>query len=93
MNCTPSGASPAIDNPCALLPQMRAALYRLMAGQARSQIRHADQWLTFHQGNVKELRMEIRRLELLCGPNANAGRAVRVGPYVPFHVPRGRYRY
>lgn len=93
MNCTPGGTPPAIDNPCAWLPQLRAALYELMAGQARSQTRHGDQWCTWHRGNVKELRMEIRRLELLCGQNANRGRAVRVGPYVPTHAPYRRFRY
>jgi hypothetical protein len=95
MNCTPSGAPPAIDDAsaCAMLPKLRAALFSLMAGQARSQIRHGDQWLTFHQGNVKELRAEVRRLELLCGPNAHRGRALRVGSHVPSHAPRRRYTY
>jgi hypothetical protein len=92
-NCTPSEVTPAIDDPCALLPQLRAALYQLMAGQARSQVRNGEQWLTWHQGNVKELRAEVRRLELLCSANANAGRAIRVGPYVPFNAPHRRNRY
>jgi hypothetical protein len=59
-----------------------------MAGQQRSQVRNGDMWLTFHQGNVRELRAEVRRLEIICGQNA--GRAVRVGPYVPFNWPYHR---
>ena len=92
-DCNRGGASPAVDNPCALLPQLRAALYQLMAGQQRAEIRNGDQWLRWHQGNVKELRAEVRRLELICGSSSNAGRAVRVGPYVPFNAPHRRNRY
>lgn len=94
-NCTPRGGAtpPAVDDPCALLPQLRAALYQLMSGQQRSEVRNGDRWLVWHQGNVKELRAEVRRLEMTCGSSSNAGRAVRVGPYVPFHAPHRRHRY
>ncbi|MEH2476194.1 hypothetical protein V1281_002636 [Nitrobacteraceae bacterium AZCC 2161] len=77
----PSGS--ANDNPCAALPMLRSALYDLMGGKTKSQVRFGDQWLSFHNGNVKELRAEVRRLEIICGTNgqpSNAGRAVRVGP-------------
>lgn len=80
-NCIPPQVSPAVDNPCALLPQLRAALYQLMAGQQRSEVRNGDQWLVWHQGNVAELRKEVRRLEMICGANAFQPRAVRVGRY------------
>jgi hypothetical protein len=80
-NCTPQGVAPAIDDPCALLSQLRGALYQLMTGQQRAQVRNGEQWLTFHQGNVKELRAEVRRLEMICGANAFRPRAVRVGTY------------
>ena len=92
-NCTPTGAPPAVDDPCAMLPQLRAAMYALMAGQARAQIRNGDSWLTLHQGNVKELKSEVRRLEIICGANSNPGRAVRVGPYYPGNSPYQRNRY
>jgi hypothetical protein len=77
-NCIPSQATPAVDDPCALLPQLRAALYALMTGQQRQQVRHGDQWLTWHQGNVKELRAEVRRLEAICDPRyaPQSGRVV-----------------
>jgi hypothetical protein len=72
----------AIDNPCAYLPQMRAALYSLMTGNQTQQIRDNDRWRTTHNGNVKELKMEIRKLEIMCDPNMRR-RAMRAGPYVP----------
>ena len=62
---------------------LRNALYDLMRGKTLSQVRFGDQWTSFHNGNVKELRAEVRRLEIICGANgqpSNAGRAVRVGP-------------
>ena len=68
----------AVDNPCALLPQLRAALYQLMSGQQRAQVRYGDQWLTWQRGNAAELRDEVRRLEFMC---SNRPRAVRVGNY------------
>ena len=89
-NCMPTVAPPAVDDPCAMLPQLRAAMYALLAGQARAQVRNGDQWLTWHQGNVKELKSEVRRLEIICGANSNVGRAVRVGPCYPAHF-RNRY--
>lgn len=68
----------AIDNPCQFLPQLRGALYQLMAGQQKAQVRFGDQWVTWHKANVAELRAEVRRLEYICG---NTPRAVRVGNY------------
>lgn len=87
------GASPAVDNPCAFLPQLRAAMYQLMAGQARAQVRNGDQWLTWHRSDLKALQHEVRRLETTCGAAAYRGRAVRVGPYVPITAPRRRFMY
>ncbi len=78
-NCKPGGAVPAVDDPCAMLPQLRAALYQLMAGQSRAEVRNGEQWQTWHRGSAKELQREVRRLELIC--NCTGGRAVRVGNY------------
>jgi hypothetical protein len=78
-----SGA-PSIDNPCAYLPQLRAALYQLMTGAKSSEVRDGDRWMKFHNGNVAELRSEIRKLEQICtadGQVSNAPRAVRAGPH------------
>lgn len=80
-NCNAGATVPVIDDPCAVLPQLRAALYELMSGQARAEVRHGDQWLRWHRSDVKALQHEVRRLELIC-ESGNAGRAVRVGPYV-----------
>jgi hypothetical protein len=79
--CAPSATAAGVDNPCSMIPVLRGALFDLMSGKGRSQIRFGDQWLSFHNGNVKELRAEIARLEIMCsnGQPSNAGRAVRVG--------------
>jgi hypothetical protein len=79
----PSGLQP-IDNPCAYLPQLRAALYTLMTGAKSSEIRDGDRWLKFHQGNVAQLRAEIRKLDQICNANGtvnNSPRAVQAGPH------------
>lgn len=79
MNCTPGGVVPAVDDPCAMLPQLRAALFQLMSGQTRAEVRNGEQWMTWQRGDAKTLQREVRRLELICsdcGP-----RAVRVGRY------------
>jgi hypothetical protein len=74
--CTTPGVMPSVDNPCAMLPQLRAALYQLLAGEARAQVRNGEQWLTWHQGNAKALQREVRRLEAIC--EGTGPRAVRV---------------
>jgi hypothetical protein len=81
--CNPSNGAPAVDNPCAYLPQLRAALYQLMTGSTTSEVRDGDRWQKFHQGNVQELRVEIRKLEQICnadGTPNNRPRAERAGP-------------
>jgi hypothetical protein len=82
-NSPPSSSAPSVDNPCAYLPQLRAALYQLMIGAKSSEVRDGDRWMKFHQGNVVQLRAEIRKLETICGADgqvSNAPRAVRAGP-------------
>lgn len=87
--------TPAVADPCALLPQLRAAYYQLMAGQARAEIRNGDQWLKFQRADADALRHEIRRLEIICGDCGHGGRAVRVGPRFPRWLRQFRppYRY
>lgn len=82
-NCNAGTSVPAIDDPCAVLPQLRAALYELMSGQARAEVRHGDQWFRWHRSDVKALQSEVRRLEIIC-ESGGGGRAIRVAPYVPF---------
>jgi hypothetical protein len=91
-NCTPAGVVPVVDDPCAMLGALRAALYALMAGQARFEIRNGDQWLSFQRGDAQRLQHEVRRLEMICtqGPK---GRAVRVGPIHPHYNNRPRRFY
>ena len=91
-NCTPNGVTPVVENPCEMLSALRAALYALLAGQARYEIRNGDSWLSFQRGDAQALQREVRRLELLCDPNANRGRAIRVGPYIPVNAPYRRNR-
>ena len=76
-NCNGSGEPvPAVENPCSMLPQLRAAFYQLMAGQAKAVVRNGDQWMEFQKGDAKTLQHEVRRLETICGGSRN--RAVRV---------------
>src|SRR5258708_39955150 len=86
-DCTPSGTPPTVDDPCAYLGMLRAALYQLMAGQARAEVRNGDQWLQFQRADTKALQHEVRRLEMICGRAAHQSRAIRVGPYVPSDAP------
>lgn len=92
---------PEEANPCLLLPAMRTALYRLMAGDSRAKVAFAGHNGThretiYHPGDVKQLRAEIRRLEILCDPADAHGRAVRAGPVEPhgsFGLRRGPYPF
>ena len=82
-NCNQPNQTPAVNNPCAYLTQLRAALYQLMTGARTSEVRDGDRWLKYHQGNVSELRAEIRKLEQFCNADGtvnNAPRAQRAGP-------------
>jgi gpW len=91
-DCTPTGVTPTVDDPCAYLGALRAAMYALMSGQAKYEVRNGDQWLTFQRADTKALQHEVRRLEMICDPSANRGRALRIGPYSPVssrhHRPR-----
>ena len=62
---------------CAQLPALRQALYSLMTGLARNEVRDGDRLTTRHPGNVKELRAEIRKLEAMC---FGCSGAVQAGP-------------
>lgn len=82
--------NPGVVDPCAVLPHLRQALYELMAGKTRSKLRYRERETEYHQGNVKELRAEVRRLELICGPCQQ--RAVQAGPHRhPFGFGRDPY--
>lgn len=77
-NCTPPGVVPVVDDPCSMLGALRAALYQLMAGQAKAVVRNNDQWIEFQRGDAVELKAEVRRLEIICGPGGGRARAARV---------------
>lgn len=88
--CTPSGIVPTVDNPCEMLGALRAALYQLMAGQAKAVVRNNDQWIEFQRGDAALLKQEVRRLEIICGAGGGRARAARaVGPF-PVHAHRNR---
>ena len=84
------------DNPCAMLPVLRAALFDVLQGK-KSQVRFGDQQMSWHKGDTDGIRREICRLEQMCvnGMPSNAGRAVQAGPrFSPALVYPGRgYRY
>jgi hypothetical protein len=67
MTVTPNGG---INDPCAILPQLRAAYFDLLSGAQTAQIRDGERWRTFHKGDAKMLRDEIRRLEYMCPKSA-----------------------
>lgn len=85
-NCYPASQQPPQEignqGQCAALPALRAALYSAMCGGQNKVIRDQDRWVEKHAPNVKELKQEVRRLEIMCTPNQRH-RAVRAGPYVP----------
>lgn len=63
---TTSNPQAGVCDPCALLPQLRAAYYALLAGEQTARVRDGDRWQDFHRGEAQLLRDEIRRLEYLC---------------------------
>lgn len=75
---------------CAMLPALRSALYNLMAGKTRQQTRDGDKWSSWHAGNVRELKAEIRKLEQECGLAFGQGRAVQAGPRP---IPNGMFPF
>jgi len=92
-DCTPNGGvAPTVDDPCAWLGQLRAALYALLAGQAKFEVRNGEQWLSFQRADTKALQHEVRRLEQICDKSTHHGRAIRVGPYIPVSAPYRRNR-
>jgi hypothetical protein len=76
--CIPAAVTPEVTNPCEYLPKLRAAMYALMAGQAKYEIRLGDNWASYQRGDAQALQVEVRRLELLC-EQGHHGRAIQVG--------------
>lgn len=86
--CFPADSQPpsAVADPCSILPELRAALYALLAGRQTAEVRNGNAWQRFHPGDVAFLKNEIVRLEKLCprsatNPHGGTRGAVRVGPY------------
>jgi hypothetical protein len=95
-NCGPPMQSPQmVDNPCAYLPGLRMALYELLSGKQKTQVRFGDQWVSWSATNTKELRAEITKLETMCqgGMPNHRGRAERVGPRFNPSTFQGGYGY
>ena len=80
------------ETECDLLPRLYAALYAGAGGQTPIEVRTRDDWIKFAPPNIGQLRMEIRRLEAICGaPNTRSRRA---GPFVnPWSRSFGRWPY
>ena len=66
------------ETECDLLPRLYAALYGGASGGSVTETRMKDDWIKFAPPNIGQLRMEIRRLEVICG--APHTRARRAGP-------------
>lgn len=95
--CPPQPASMPSAIPdgmeCSVLPALRAAYYQLLAGAQTAEVRFGDYWQSFAKGDARLLQQEVRRLEILCGPLAGRGRAVRVGGNRPHPWPSGNHGY
>ncbi len=81
--CFPQQSGPPTSigagNECAVLPQLKAAYYALLAGNQTAQVRDGERWQTYAKGDAKFLQQEIRRLEMICESNSRGGRAIRAG--------------
>lgn len=80
------GRPTTVADPCSMLPALRAAHMALIAGQQTAEIRDGERVMRFHAGDAKQLRAEIRRLEMTCpqsaaNPHGGQVGAVRAGPY------------
>jgi hypothetical protein len=86
--CHPAANAPpsSVDDPCAMLPKLRAAYYALLAGAQSQEVRHGEHWQRWHRGDAKLLKQEIDRLSAICpqSQGGSGGRfAVRAGGYYP----------
>ncbi len=95
-NCKPPGRemTPAqwvAISPCDKLAIVEMALMELSAGKTRAQVRHGENWVTYHPGSVTFLERERARLQALC----NKRHGLTIGRTVtgaPLSVPLNRYR-
>jgi hypothetical protein len=81
-----SSQGPEIDDPCAMLPKLRAAYYSLLAGSQAEEIQFRERRIRYHRADARALQSEIRRLESICGVYHGPKRyAIRAGGYQPQH--------
>lgn len=55
-----------VSDPCALLGQLRAAYYILLAGEQTASISFGSRQMTYRSTDAATLRVEIDRLEQIC---------------------------
>lgn len=73
-----------LDDPCAMLPKLRAAYYALLAGSQAEEVRFRERGIRYHRADARALQSEIRRLESICGVYHGPKRyAIRAGGYQP----------
>lgn len=67
--------------PCERLELVEFALFELSAGQKRTQVRLADNWVEYSQGSIPFLTSERARLSALCPKTAGklARHAITIG--------------
>lgn len=58
---------------CAMIPELRAAYFGLLAGRTAIDIRFNERQTTFHKTDLHLLRDELRRLEVMCGVGGMGG--------------------
>lgn len=81
--CAPQQFTQGIaDNQiCQIIPELRAAYYGLLAGRTANLVKFGERETTYHKTDIKLLRDELRRLEVMCGAGG-MGRGGRL------HTPR-----
>jgi len=78
----PLTQGPEIDDPCAMLPKLRAAYYSLLAGSQAEEVQFRERRVRYHRADARALQSEIRRLESICGVYHGPKRyAIRAGGY------------
>lgn len=81
--CSPQQMTQGIrdEDMCAMIPELRAVYFGLLAGQTAIHVKFGERETTYHKTDLQLLKTELRRLEVMCG----AGGMSRGGR---LHTPR-----
>ncbi|MGI3901092.1 MAG: hypothetical protein ACRYGP_17450 [Janthinobacterium lividum] len=88
--------APGNYDPCILCSAVREALWKIAGGVQAQHVYFGKRQVVYHAANVKELRIELRKLEAECEQSRGQGGAVQAGPQIPngmFGFPFGPRRF